>query len=128
MSILNKKINYFYNGRQCKVIGEIKRAPGKPVLVAIDYGDEELDVARANDLKVWEETWQYKQEQEAKSGLEKIKKEKDKIVFEIKTKAVNELKTRMLLNSVFGDHGGKMTAVGVAVANELGKLIDKQKI
>lgn len=119
-------MNYFLNGTRVSLMHEFEY---KDVQFAVvNAGDGEFLVCRKENLKKWEDTWRYQEEQKREQKLADYKRRHDEIVGAMQKKAINQLATRIKLNSVFGALSGDNSAIGVALAQELEKLIKENGV
>ena len=117
---------YSWNSRKVEVINEFSLEKISYVVVK-DEDRGTLDVTSFTELIPWEESYQYRSEQDRIKKWEDIKKQEDKFVERVQVKALKSLESRLRINSAFSDDG-KIAQVGIAVAGELKKIIEQYKL
>lgn len=131
MGVLKKKTEYYHLGRRCKVVGKAETGE-KTTWVVVRFGDDSYDydyeVVRALDLHLWEDTWEYKEQQKRKEEIALLNKNKETIIEELQNAAIKSLTNRIRLNAFFSEKtNGKDSAIVMVLVDELNKLIKEQK-
>ena len=116
---------YYCYGEKLKLIKEVD-IEGE-LFGICDNGDGYFTVHRKSDLKKWEETYQFQEQQKIKDQTEKLKAQQAEIAKKIREKALEGIVFRLKLNSAFSKDN-KMNAVGIALANEIEKILEKETI
>ena len=119
----NKEQEFYINGKKTFIVNEFKYKNN--TLVVCNNGDDWVEVNRKSELRKWEDTYEYKQEQEKKKRTIKIEKERNEIIEKIKKEAVESLVARIRLNVAFGTGDN---CVGIVIAQALEKMIDDKNI
>lgn len=123
MSELKQGVQYYYSGDYYEYIEDV---PSMPDMCVVREGDGYLTVVRKQDLKPYEESWQYQQKQKEKERLEavteKVKANLDELAKQVVDKALKDLAMRIKLNVAFGKATGG-EAYAIILSNELEKMI-----
>mgnify|MGYP003352565483 CR=1 FL=1 len=115
---------YFLNGSRVTLINEFTY--NKREYCVVYTGDDWFEVCKKSDLKKWEETYRYQEEQKQKARAELWKKYESKIIERMQNKAISGIANRLKLNAFFGKGGGK--AYAVVISEEIEKLIKKEEL
>lgn len=115
---------YFLNGGKVVLVSEFTYNEREYCVVF--GGDDEFSVTRKENLKKWEETWHYQEEQKRKARLDKWRACEDQIVQRMQDKAIKALSTRIKFNAFFGKNSGNNAWIAV-ITDELDKLIKEDK-
>lgn len=120
-----KNNQYYYYGTQITLE---KKFTKNEVEYGIFWDDDDgFIIHPMRDVKKWEDTWTYQEQQKKEAELEDFKKRKQEIVENIQQEALKSLKNRVLLNTMFAKDG-QMSYATVTVVNELEKIIQKLTI
>lgn len=118
---MDKQI-YFVNGTKVQLVHEFTFKEQE--FAVVFHGDDEFSVYHKCDLKKWEETWNYQEEQKKIARAELWKEYEDKIIHRMQDKAIKGIANRIKLNAFFSAKSG--AAYAVVVADEINKLIKEE--
>lgn len=88
----------------------------------VQTGDGDFQVFLKRDLKPYEETYHYQEQQKKKQELEILSVQRKDIAYKIQKDAFKALQNRLGLNMLFGEND-KLSTLGVVVVTEFGKII-----
>lgn len=109
---------------KCELVTEFTTETGYEM--AVINGKNGLEVVSKKDLGKYEDSYEYKQEQERVAKLKKMVDFEEKIINRIKVKAIQQMEARIRLNVAFGDKSVN-AVVGITIAEELAKIINEMK-
>lgn len=113
---------YYYNGDKLNVIKETE-IDGTNYAIT-DNGDDYVEIHRKSNLKKWEETYQYQEQQKIKEQTQKLKAEQEELIKQMRNKALEQLTFSIKLNSTFSKDN-KINTIGIQLANQLQIILDK---
>lgn len=123
---MDKNQEYYHSGGYGTIYGEVKDKPEEVIFAENgDYG--ELHVVRRSELVKKEDSYSYQQAQKRADELRaitaKAQENFDQLVEKLIKKTTSALSARMKLNILFGKDMSSSAGFGMAIANELEKLV-----
>lgn len=119
-----KKQIYIIDGGHYTILRKfLKNGTEFAVLCREGGYDEDMEIKTTASLVKWEDSYNYRQEQERVAKLATIKKEEETIIKGFQVKALKSITFRMKMNMVF-TKDGKISLVGMTVVDELEKIIN----
>jgi len=111
-----------------EIIFEFTHDKRQCVVLASEYdGSTSFWAGYKDEIQEEQKSYHYLVRAEHQRKLDEIKKNIEEEKVKLVDKALGELESRLRLNAAFSEDG-KMSIVGITVANELKKIIKEKKI